>query len=78
MFVDGVSVRDYSLTQLRSSIGYIPQETFSSAIHSPRTLLSASKTPNDPRSKPRPKLPDSQKMLKVFRTALKRWSANAA
>src|SRR6476620_5742306 len=28
VFVDGVSVRDYSLTQLRSSIGYIPQETF--------------------------------------------------
>jgi ATP-binding cassette subfamily B protein len=28
VFVDGVSVREYSLTQLRSSIGYIPQETF--------------------------------------------------
>ena len=28
VFVDGVSVRDYSLAQLRSSIGYIPQETF--------------------------------------------------
>src|SRR6185295_18521322 len=28
VFVDGVSVRDYSLKQLRSSIGYIPQETF--------------------------------------------------
>ena len=28
VFVDGVPVRDYSLAQLRSSIGYIPQETF--------------------------------------------------
>ncbi|HEY0430837.1 MAG TPA: ATP-binding cassette domain-containing protein, partial [Pyrinomonadaceae bacterium] len=28
VFVDGVSVRDYSLSQLRSSIGYVPQETF--------------------------------------------------
>ena len=28
VFVDGVSVRDYSLAQLRSAIGYIPQETF--------------------------------------------------
>ncbi|HEY6231867.1 MAG TPA: ABC transporter ATP-binding protein [Pyrinomonadaceae bacterium] len=28
VFVDGISVRDYSLDQLRSSIGYIPQETF--------------------------------------------------
>ena len=28
VFVDGISVRDYSLRQLRSSIGYIPQETF--------------------------------------------------
>jgi ATP-binding cassette subfamily B protein len=28
VFVDGVSVRVYSLSQLRSSIGYIPQETF--------------------------------------------------
>src|SRR4029077_2881667 len=28
VFVDGVSVRDYPLAQLRSSIGYIPQETF--------------------------------------------------
>jgi ATP-binding cassette, subfamily B, multidrug efflux pump len=28
VLVDGVSVRDYSLWQLRSSIGYVPQETF--------------------------------------------------
>lgn len=28
VFVDGISVRDYSLGQLRSSIGYVPQETF--------------------------------------------------
>jgi ATP-binding cassette subfamily B multidrug efflux pump len=28
VFVDGIAVRDYSLAQLRSSIGYIPQETF--------------------------------------------------
>jgi ATP-binding cassette subfamily B multidrug efflux pump len=28
ILVDGVSVRDYSLAQLRSSIGYVPQETF--------------------------------------------------
>jgi ATP-binding cassette subfamily B protein len=28
VFVDGVSVRDYPLDQLRSSIGYVPQETF--------------------------------------------------
>jgi ATP-binding cassette subfamily B protein len=28
VFVDGISVRDYSLSQLRSSIGYVPQETF--------------------------------------------------
>jgi len=28
VFVDSVSVRDYSLEQLRSSIGYVPQETF--------------------------------------------------
>lgn len=28
VFVDGVSVRDYALAQLRSSIGYVPQETF--------------------------------------------------
>src|SRR6266496_119019 len=28
VFVDGVSVRDYPLEQLRSSIGYVPQETF--------------------------------------------------
>jgi ATP-binding cassette, subfamily B, multidrug efflux pump len=28
VLVDGVSVRDYPLTQLRSSIGYVPQETF--------------------------------------------------
>ncbi|HEV2829631.1 MAG TPA: ABC transporter ATP-binding protein [Pyrinomonadaceae bacterium] len=28
VFVDGIAVRDYSLSQLRSSIGYIPQETF--------------------------------------------------
>ena len=28
VFVDGLSVRDYSLAQLRSAIGYIPQETF--------------------------------------------------
>ncbi len=28
VLVDGVSVREYPLTQLRSSIGYVPQETF--------------------------------------------------
>ncbi len=28
VFVDGTSVRDYPLAQLRSSIGYVPQETF--------------------------------------------------
>lgn len=28
VLVDGVSVRDYTLTQLRASIGYVPQETF--------------------------------------------------
>jgi len=28
IFVDGVSIRDYPLAQLRSSIGYVPQETF--------------------------------------------------
>jgi ATP-binding cassette subfamily B protein len=28
VFVDGVSVRDYPLAQLRQSIGYVPQETF--------------------------------------------------
>jgi ATP-binding cassette subfamily B protein len=28
VFVDGISVRDYPLAQLRLSIGYIPQETF--------------------------------------------------
>jgi ATP-binding cassette subfamily B protein len=28
VFVDGVSVRDYPLAQLRGSIGYVPQETF--------------------------------------------------
>ncbi len=28
VFVDGISVRDYPVAQLRSSIGYVPQETF--------------------------------------------------
>jgi len=28
VFIDGVSVRDYPLAQLRSAIGYVPQETF--------------------------------------------------
>ncbi|HEX8189049.1 MAG TPA: ABC transporter ATP-binding protein, partial [Pyrinomonadaceae bacterium] len=28
VFVDGVDVRDYPLTQLRAAIGYVPQETF--------------------------------------------------
>lgn len=28
VFIDGVSVRNYPLAQLRSSIGYVPQETF--------------------------------------------------
>ena len=28
VFIDGISVRDYPLAQLRSSIGYVPQETF--------------------------------------------------
>ncbi|HVF50708.1 MAG TPA: ABC transporter ATP-binding protein [Pyrinomonadaceae bacterium] len=28
VFIDDVSVRDYPLAQLRSSIGYVPQETF--------------------------------------------------
>ena len=28
MFIDGVSVRDYPLSQLRRAIGYVPQETF--------------------------------------------------
>ncbi|HXD29611.1 MAG TPA: ABC transporter ATP-binding protein [Pyrinomonadaceae bacterium] len=28
VFIDGVSVRDYPLAQLRASIGYVPQETF--------------------------------------------------
>jgi len=28
VLIDGISVRDYSLTQSRSSIGYVPQETF--------------------------------------------------
>ncbi len=28
VFIDGVSVRDYPLRQLRSGIGYVPQETF--------------------------------------------------
>ena len=28
VFIDGVSVHDYPLAQLRSSIGYVPQETF--------------------------------------------------
>jgi ATP-binding cassette subfamily B protein len=28
IFVDGVSVQDYPLKQLRSAIGYVPQETF--------------------------------------------------
>ncbi|HEX5708000.1 MAG TPA: ABC transporter ATP-binding protein [Pyrinomonadaceae bacterium] len=28
VFVDGVSVRDYPLAQLRTAVGYVPQETF--------------------------------------------------
>jgi ATP-binding cassette subfamily B protein len=28
VFIDGVSVRDYPLAQLRAAIGYVPQETF--------------------------------------------------
>jgi ATP-binding cassette, subfamily B, multidrug efflux pump len=28
VFVDGISVREYPLAQLRASIGYVPQETF--------------------------------------------------
>jgi ATP-binding cassette subfamily B multidrug efflux pump len=28
VFIDGISVQNYSLSQLRSSIGYVPQETF--------------------------------------------------
>lgn len=28
VFIDGISVSDYRLAQLRSSIGYVPQETF--------------------------------------------------
>jgi ATP-binding cassette subfamily B protein len=28
LFIDGVDIRDYPLQQLRSSIGYVPQETF--------------------------------------------------
>jgi ATP-binding cassette, subfamily B, multidrug efflux pump len=28
VFIDGISVRDYPLAQLRSAIGYVPQETF--------------------------------------------------
>jgi ATP-binding cassette, subfamily B, multidrug efflux pump len=28
IFIDGVSVRDYPLAQLRAGIGYVPQETF--------------------------------------------------
>jgi ATP-binding cassette subfamily B protein len=28
VFIDGLSVRDYPLAQLRESIGYVPQETF--------------------------------------------------
>ncbi|MGH9902399.1 MAG: ABC transporter ATP-binding protein, partial [Pyrinomonadaceae bacterium] len=28
VFVDGVSVRDYPLAQLRGAVGYVPQETF--------------------------------------------------
>jgi ATP-binding cassette subfamily B protein len=28
VFIDGVSVRNYPLAQLRSAIGYVPQETF--------------------------------------------------
>jgi ATP-binding cassette, subfamily B, multidrug efflux pump len=28
VFVDGVSVRDYPLAQLRAAVGYVPQETF--------------------------------------------------
>ena len=28
LFIDGVPIRDYPLKQLRSSIGYVPQETF--------------------------------------------------
>jgi ATP-binding cassette subfamily B multidrug efflux pump len=28
IFIDGISVRDYPLAQLRAAIGYVPQETF--------------------------------------------------
>ncbi len=28
VFIDGISVRDYPLAQLRASVGYVPQETF--------------------------------------------------
>ena len=28
LFIDGVSIRDYPLAQLRAAIGYVPQETF--------------------------------------------------
>jgi ATP-binding cassette subfamily B protein len=28
VLVDGVSVREYPLQQLRTAIGYVPQETF--------------------------------------------------
>ena len=28
IFIDGVAIKDYPLAQLRSSIGYVPQETF--------------------------------------------------
>src|SRR5205823_12709042 len=28
VFIDGVSVQDYPLAQLRQAIGYVPQETF--------------------------------------------------
>ena len=42
VFVDGISVRDYPLAQLRSSIGYVPQGDFSfQRQHLPKTSPSA-------------------------------------
>ena len=66
VLIDGRPIREYSLASLRKNIGFVPQETFSSATASAKTSRSAWIRPPTPRSASPPTPPTSPPTSKAF------------
>jgi len=77
VFIDGISVQNYPLSQLRSSIGYVPQETFlfSDTLKGNIAFGVEKSEPAKSNGRGDRRL---TKILRTFRMGLRRWWVNEA